>query len=232
MLKVDASTGEIFIYDVIGQDWFGEGITALNVIEALAQIKGKRAKIRINSPGGDMNEGVGIYNALKRHPGGVDTFNDSLAASAASVIFLAGENRQISKGARVMIHRAWSRLMGNSIDFAKVSAVLDTHDKSQVEIYAEHMGLEPTAIMDLLTAETWYTSEEAVTAKLATSLDVKKADKPKAMAMSFAQSWFKNAPSGFLSQLDHKPNTNQDDAPKQNRFDADIATARRKLIAK
>ena len=66
MLKVNNKSGEIYIYDVIGADWFGGGITAVNVIEALDSLKGKPATIRINSPGGIADEGIAIYNALKR----------------------------------------------------------------------------------------------------------------------------------------------------------------------
>lgn len=66
MLKVNAKAGEIFIYDTIGQDWYGGGITASGIVDALDQLDGKRATVRINSPGGVADEGIAIYNALKR----------------------------------------------------------------------------------------------------------------------------------------------------------------------
>lgn len=225
MLRVDTATGEIFIYDLIGQNWFGDGILSIHVIEALAAIGNKRAKIRINSPGGSMDEGVAIYSAIKRHPAGADTYNDSLAASAGSMIFLAGENRFISKGARVMIHRAWGGTAGNALEFQKYSQILELHDASQCEIYCEYLGMGKDEVMNLLTAETWYTSEEAITAKIATAMDSKKADKPKA---SLAATWFKNPPKDFAAAM------KQDETERliSNRCDRDIAVARRKLIGK
>lgn len=188
MLKVNAKTGELFIYDVIGQDWFGEGITARSVSDALDQLGGKRASVRINSPGGVADEGIAIYNALKRYKGGVDTHNDALAASAASIVFLAGENRTASTGSRVMIHRALTIDIGNATQFRKTADTLETYDRSLVEIYSQYMDKSSDEIMSLLDAETWYTATEALDAKLATATDAKTGEKA-AMA-----AWFKSPP--------------------------------------
>jgi hypothetical protein len=115
MLQVNNKTNELLIYDVIGEDWFGGGITAKNVIAALDEFGGKRVTVRINSPGGVADEGIAIYNALKRYEGRVDTVIDSIAASAASVIALAGEKRTTSEGGRWMIHRAMAHGMNCSV---------------------------------------------------------------------------------------------------------------------
>lgn len=217
MLKVNAQTGEIYVYDVIGADWFGEGITASSVTSALAEIgSNKRAVVRINSPGGSADEGIAIYNALKRHKGGVDTYNDSLAASAASMIFMSGENRYAAKGSRVMIHRAWTIAGGNAVEMAKVSATLEVYDKSQAEIYSEYLGKSIDDTLELLSAETWYTSDEAVTAGLATAIDGKKqAEKAK------TASWFKHAPAALF----------EDRTLASNRFDYDLANVARLRFA-
>lgn len=188
-MKVNAKTGEIFIYDVIGQDWFGEGITASSVSAALDELNGARATVRINSPGGAADEGVAIYNALKRYPGGVDTHNDALAASAGSIIFLAGENRTMAAGSRVMIHRALTFAIGNATQLLKTAATLTTYDSSLVEIYSEYMDLEDDEILELLEAETWYTADEAIKAGIATKKDDKSKEKGKMAA------WFKHPPS-------------------------------------
>jgi ATP-dependent protease ClpP protease subunit len=84
MFKVDTNTGEIFIYDEIGPEWAGM-IDDGMVIDALEQLNGKRALVRLNTPGGFMDVGVGIVNALRRYDGGVDTVVDSLAASMGTV---------------------------------------------------------------------------------------------------------------------------------------------------
>ena len=86
----------------------------MSVSDALESLDGGRATVRINSPGGSADEGIAIYNTLKRYAGGVDTINEALAASAASVIFLAGETRTMSAGSRLMIHRALTIEIGNA----------------------------------------------------------------------------------------------------------------------
>mgnify|MGYP000028188181 CR=1 FL=1 len=194
MLKVNNKSGEIYIYDVIGADWYGGGITAVSVIEALDSLKGKPATIRINSPGGIADEGIAIYNALKRYEGGVTTIVDALAASAASIIALAGTTRETSQGGRWMIHRAMGLAIGNATDMDKLSEVLTKYDNSLVEIYSQYMSEDAPAIMDLLTAETWYTADEAVAAGLSTSRGAQSEAEPMVAA------WFRNAPAAILNK--------------------------------
>jgi ATP-dependent protease ClpP protease subunit len=211
MLKVNAKTGELFIYDVIGSDWFGEGITASSVTSALKDIGNKRATVRINSPGGVADEGIAIYNILKRHSAGVDTYNDAIAASAASIIFLAGENRYAARGSRVMIHKAAAVVWGNADEVRKQASVLDKYDESLIEIYADHMDLERDAIAELMAAETWYTTEEAIAAKLATATTASEAKEAK------VASWFRNAPAALVSANSIRSNYDLAIAAK-NRF--------------
>lgn len=199
MLKVDTQTGEIFVYDVIGSNWYGDGITALNMAEALKQIGDKKAILRINSPGGSADEGIAIYNLLKRHSAGVETHNDALAASAASVIFLSGQTRYAAKGSRVMIHRASSVVWGNSIALAKEATTLDVYDRSQAEIYSGYLSKTTDEVLTLLDAETWYTSEEAVTAGLASSLTETVQIKPNVAA------WFRNPPKSLAEDTKREP---------------------------
>lgn len=194
MLKVNAKSGEIFIYDVIGEDWFGGGITATSVINALDELKGKPAVVRINSPGGVADEGIAIYNALKRYEGGITTVVDSLAASAASIVALAGDTRETSAGGRWMIHRALAMAIGNANDMAKTADILTTYDKAIVEIYSKYMNVDATKIMDLMSAETWYTAEEAIAAGLSTA-SVEATD-----AQPMVAAWFKNAPAAILNR--------------------------------
>lgn len=196
MLKVNAKTGELYIYDTIGQDWLGGGITARSVMDALEQIGDEtRVTVRINSPGGVADEGIAIYNALKRHPGGVDTVVDSLAASAASVIALAGEHRLTAKGGRWMIHRALTFAVGNANDMRKAVEILETYDKSIVEIYKEHMDGSEDEILDLMTAETWYTSDTAIEAGLSTGKTEQQTE-----AEPMIASWFRNTPDALLNK--------------------------------
>lgn len=204
MLKVNAKTGELYIYDTIGQDWLGGGITASSVMAALEEIgQETRVTVRINSPGGVADEGIAIYNALKRHPGGVDTVVDSLAASAASVIALAGEHRLTAKGGRWMIHRALTFAVGNANDMRKAVEILETYDKSIVEIYKEYMDGSDEEILDLMTAETWYTTDTAIEAGLSTGKSESTND-----AEPMVAAWFRNPPEALLNKpkAEVKPN--------------------------
>jgi ATP-dependent protease ClpP protease subunit len=193
MLTINQSTGEIFLYGAVGASWFEDAFTSMEVIEALAKIGNKRATVRINSPGGVADEGIAIYNALKRHKAGVDTHVDALAASAASVIALAGETRTTSAGGRWMIHRALTIDVGNASQLRKTADTLETYDRSLVEIYSEYLP-SGTDVMSLLEAETWYTGPEAVASGLSTATGGKSDAKP------MVASWFKNPPAALVQQ--------------------------------
>lgn len=197
-MLVDKQSGELFLYQPIGADFFGEGLTGETVIQALDSLGGKRAIVRINSPGGSVFDGIAIYNALKRHPGGVDVVIDSLAASIASVIALAGETRTSAKGSMWMIHRAMTFAFGNQEDINKALAMLVTGDKTLVGIYADAMKKTPAEIEALMSAETWFTAEEAVGIGLATATEGKATKAPKAAA------WFRNAPQALYNQADNE----------------------------
>ena len=169
MFRVNESTAEIFLYDDIGPAWMGmidDGI----VSEALDQLKGRRVTARINSSGGDVFAMASIYNALTRHDGGVDTTVDGIAASAASYIFLAGENRTIAKNATVMVHYPWTFAIGNAADLRKTAEVLDKVGGTMAETYAERTGKPMAEVHEILSAESWFTSSESLTAGLATAI--------------------------------------------------------------
>lgn len=193
MLTINQSTGEIFLYGAVGSGWFEDGFSSMEVIQALASLGTKRAIVRINSPGGGADEGIAIYNAIKRHAGGADTHVDALAASAASVIALAGETRTTSAGGRWMIHRALTIEIGNATQMRKTADTLETYDKSLVEIYSQYLA-SGTNVMALLEAETWYTGSEAVAAGLSTAMGGASDAKPT------VASWFHNPPAALVQQ--------------------------------
>ena len=193
MLSVNQSTGELFLYGVVGASWFEDSFSSTDVIQALASIGTKRAIVRINSPGGVADEGIAIYNAIKRHAAGADTHVDALAASAASVIALAGESRTTSAGGRWMIHRALTIEIGNATALRKTADTLETYDKSLVEIYSKYLA-SGTDVMGLLEAETWYTGPEAMDAGLSTAVGGATDAKPT------VASWFRNPPAALVQQ--------------------------------
>lgn len=169
MYEFDKESGELFLYDAIGSaDW--GFIDSATVIRDLRAISGRRATIRLNSPGGSVDEARAIYNAMKRHPGGVDTVVDSAAYSAAGYIFAAGERRVIAENGMLMLHDPWTFAYGNSAQLRKDADVLDKYRDSIVEAYAGSSGKDADEIKAILAAETWYLAAEALAEGFATEI--------------------------------------------------------------
>jgi ATP-dependent protease ClpP protease subunit len=181
MIEIRAEANEILLSGIVGDGWDEFPITQKGVVDALRSFGSSPVTIRINSPGGAADEGIGIYNALRSHGGEVTTINDSLAASAASVIFLAGKNRLMADGSRIMIHRAMAFAMGNQDELSKVISALKSYDASLVDIYRQFIGKDPSEIESLMAAETWYNVDDAIASGLATGRveNGKKYKKPK-----------------------------------------------------
>jgi len=219
MFDFNKENGEILIYDEIGPDWYGM-IDASAVITALSQMDGKRVTVRINSPGGSVDEGVAIYNALERYPGGVDTVNDSVAASIANYIFMVGENRHQAKNAKSMIHKPWSLAFGNAEEFRKQAEILDKYDDSIAAVYIEKTEMTAEDVSSAMGAETWYLAEEAVAAGLATGVGLAVETEP----ATIAAGRYKNTPQDLLI----KPKAGSLRKIPHNRIAAEIRQKRHK----
>lgn len=189
-MLVNTETGELFLYGPIGPKFFEDGITAESVVEALAEIGNRPAIVRVNSPGGSVNDGIAIYHALRRHAAGVEAYIDSLAASIASVIPLAAERRVTNAGSRWMVHRAMTFAMGNVNDMRQAIDALEAGDRALLEIYGSRLGKDAAEVEALMDRETWFTSQEAIDFGLATEHGDEEAKEPAVMA-----SWFENAPA-------------------------------------
>ena len=195
MFEFDTESGEIYLYDDIGPEWLGM-IDAGAVRGALAEMGDKkRVTVRINSPGGAVDEGVAIYNMLARHPGGVDTVVDSLAASMASYIFLAGRNRTVAKNSRVMMHNPWTIAIGNATEIRSVADVLDKYSRSLVPDYAAATGRGEDEIQEALEAETWFTADESVAYGLAHRIEGTAVE-----AVAVKEGRFRNTPKDLLTR--------------------------------
>jgi ATP-dependent Clp protease, protease subunit len=195
---------EILIYETIGEDFFGGGMSAKRFhdeLKALGNVE--EITIRINSPGGSVFDGDAIYNALARHPAKVIAEIDGLAASAASYIAMAADEIRMAENALMMIHNGQGVTIGDKRDHAKMIELLGKIDGTIANIYAKRSGRRPETFAKLMDEETWFTAQEAVENKLAdTVLPSKK------VAARFdprALSNFKHAPD--LSRLfeDHRP---------------------------
>lgn len=160
----------ISIFDVIGADFWGEGVTASRIAGALRSLNGADVTVNINSPGGDMFEGLAIYNLLREYEGRVTVKVLGLAASAASVIAMAGDDVQIGRGAFLMIHNCWVYAMGNRHDLAQIAADMAPFDNAMSDIYQARSGLDATTVNRMMDGETYIGGSEAVEKGFADSL--------------------------------------------------------------
>ena len=160
----------ISVFDVIGQDYWGEGVTAKRIAGALRAMNGADVTVNINSPGGDMFEGLAIYTLLREYEGRVTVKVLGIAASAASVIAMAGDDIQIGRGAFLMIHNCWVYAMGNRHDFAELAQSLEPFDNAMADIYAARSGLDMASVQKLMDAESYIGGSDAVAKGLADSL--------------------------------------------------------------
>lgn len=163
-IKAAAETGNVIeVFDVIGEDyWTGEGVTAKKIGAKLRELDGADVSVYINSPGGDMFEGLAIYNLLRDYSGEVTVKIIGMAASAASVIAMAGDTRQIGASAFYMIHNAWTLAAGNRHEFRAMADYLEPFDAAMAEIYAAGTDIPVADIVKLLDAETWINGKDAV----------------------------------------------------------------------
>lgn len=163
----DEST--INIYDIVGEDWWtGQGMTAKVVSSILRKNKGKEINVNINSPGGSFFEGLAIYNLLKEHDADVTVRIVGMAASAASVIAMAGTTIKIAEAGYLMIHNAWNCICGNKNDMRDMADVLSQFDQTMVNIYAKKTGMDKDELEDMCNAETWISGADAVEKGFAT----------------------------------------------------------------
>ena len=160
----------ISIFDVIGADYWGDGVTASRIAGALRSLNGADVTVNINSPGGDMFEGLAIYNLLREYEGKVTVKVLGLAASSASIIAMAGDDVQIGRGAFLMIHNCWVYAMGNRHDLAQIAADMAPFDKAMSDIYQARSGLDSTTIDKMMDGETYIGGSEAVEKGFADSL--------------------------------------------------------------
>lgn len=202
MFKVDLETREIFIYDDIGPNWLGM-IDSGAVIDALEQLTpSDKVTVRINSPGGDVVEGLAIFNALKRFTGGVDTYADGLAASCGSYIFAAGDNRIVAENGILMIHDPWGMSVGNASEHRKTADVYDKFADAMARDYASSSGKTGAEVREIMQTEVWLNATEAVDQGFATAIGETSENEP-----VVAQGRFEQTPAALVANARQKPGT-------------------------
>ncbi|MEP5580363.1 MAG: head maturation protease, ClpP-related [Nitratireductor sp.] len=155
--------GEIVLHGVVGDDFWSDGFVARDVIDALARLgRAADVTVRINSGGGIATEGAAIYSVLKAHGGKVSVVVEGIAASAASIIAMAGETVTMTTGAIMMIHEPSGITLGTSADHEKSVEMLEAVADSLADIYAEKTGRSREECRADMREELWLTADEAV----------------------------------------------------------------------
>lgn len=162
--QTDEDEQELLVMGFVGD--FDDGLAADQIVNQLAEAKGRRIKVRINSPGGLAFDGLTIFNALLQHDGGVVTVVEGLAGSAASLIAMAGNPVKMMSNASMFIHRALGMSIGNSHVMRDMAEFLDTVDEGILQTYAAKTGLSQKRLNELLDGKvdgTTFTAKEAQT---------------------------------------------------------------------
>lgn len=185
---------EVWIYDEIGEDWLGEGITAKRFVEEVNALEVPEIALHINSPGGSVFDGQAIYTALKRHSARVTTYIDGIAASIASVVAMAGDTIVMPSNTMLMIHEPWAVALGNSADMRKMADTLDKVGETILNVYAERSDKPREEIAAAMAAETWLTAADALEYGFADEVT-----NEMRIAANFDLSRFRHAPADFAA---------------------------------
>ncbi len=173
-MKLEAKDGEatLWVYDAIGEMFGPQAVSAKGVRDRLASLRGiNKLTVRINSPGGMVDDAIAIRSLLSDYEAEKVFKVDGVAASAATVLFTDGARVQIAPGASMMIHNPWAIAVGDGRAMRKAADVADKYRDNLVSIYARRTKKDETAIKAAMDAETWFTSDDAVSWGLADASD-------------------------------------------------------------
>lgn len=209
----------IYLYDIIGEDfWTGGGVTAKRFLDALTELGDvDTVHLRINSPGGDVFEARTIISAMQASRARFVAHIDGLAASAASFIAAAADEVEMTRGAFLMVHNAWTFAMGNRHDLTDVAAMLAKVDLSIAEDYVAKTGADLETVQGWMDAETWFTAQEA--------LDVKLADRIAEKAEPAKNTWNLSALANVPEALAKPVQDQQTTEPAPPAEDPEVAAA-------
>lgn len=173
------------------------GVQAKDFVADLGKVQSKVLNVEINSPGGDVFAALSIYNALRASGKEVVTKAMGVAASAASLVFMAGDRRVMPKNTHLMIHNPWSFAMGNADELRETAETLDKIGASIKATYAARSGLDDAKLSEMLAKDTWISADEAVAYGFATEViedikaqakfDMARADLPESVKAIFAE---------------------------------------------
>lgn len=162
---------DIQIYgDITSWDWYETDVSSYTLSKQIEGLECDVINVYINSYGGEVAEGLAIYNQLKRHKAKVKTVCDGFACSAASVIFMAGDERVMSTASLLMIHNAWTYASGNAKELRKQADDLDTITQASINAYMQEVNITEEELRQMLDNETWISPQEAIEKGFITSI--------------------------------------------------------------
>jgi len=172
-LETKGKEANIYIYgDIVSWEWFESDVSSYTLAKEIENLPKDIEVINvfINSYGGEVAEGLAIYNALRRHKAKVKTYCDGFACSAASVVFMAGDERIMSSASLLMIHNTWMYVTGNADELRKQADDLEKINQAAIEAYLAHISITGEALKKLLDDETWLLPAEALEMGFATTI--------------------------------------------------------------
>lgn len=171
LINVSEDSATLYIYgDITSIKWVENDVCVYDLAKEIGELNGKALTVRINSYGGEVAEGLAIYNLLKSYEGEVTTICDGFACSAASVVFMAGAKRIMPRSSLLMIHNAWTWASGDADDLRKAADDLEKITQPSVEIYTSVSNLDADEIKSMMDAETWIDADEALDYGFATEI--------------------------------------------------------------
>lgn len=167
----DQDTADLYIFgDITSWPWEDSDKSSSEIVAELQALTVKNITVHINSYGGEVAEGLAIYNTLKNSDKNVTTICDGFACSAASVVFMAGSKRLMNKASLLMVHNAWSIAQGNADDLEKAAKDLRTISEACKAAYLENATISDKEMQKLMDKESWITPDDAVSYGLATEV--------------------------------------------------------------
>lgn len=219
---------ELLIYgDIVSSEWGkweSTDVAPIDVRNFLDEVKGKDLDIYINSGGGSVFAGMGIYNMLKRHEGTKNVYVDGLAGSIASVIAMAGDNIYIPSNAFLMIHKAWNYTWGNADELRKQADTLDAIDEGILNVYKEKLkaDVDIEEIKNMIADEKWLTGEEA-----SEYFNINVIEENTSVACIKDINLYKNIPETLKNKIKNKENNKNEN--EENRIKIEYLKAKLEL---
>lgn len=156
--------------DITSWEWLESDVSSYTLSKELEGLDVDRINVHINSYGGEVAEGVAIYNTLKDKKAKVVTYCDGFACSIASVIFMAGDERVMADASLLMIHNAWTRCRGNANEMRKAADDLDIINDLAVKAYMSSINITQEELKQLMDNESFISSDDAFAKGFATSI--------------------------------------------------------------